>query len=84
MTSLYAVNSEGVSQEVIDAEEAHNNATRPRCFLSLARHTALSQRDAEYVVQCLRMHLQEVEDERILLSLALADWNGISDEAIDI
>jgi hypothetical protein len=74
MASLIAVDSNAVRQETIDAVE--------RFRLTLRIHMAVSRRDAFYVVECLRILLQQaIIAQTMLLWLQNDD---ISDEAIDV
>jgi hypothetical protein len=90
---LNDVDSNGVSQEVLGRMENfrawridHPNYTRSpatRPFYKLTLDIAMSQRDAEYIVECLRLLLRQeaIAQRRFALSL---DDNGISDSAIDV
>jgi hypothetical protein len=85
MSSLAAVDSSGVSQVVIDGvagqfrryleNPANTNGARWR---HLTVNMTVHQRDAEYIVECMRI-LQHTE----INSLLFSDGN-ISDEAVDV
>jgi hypothetical protein len=76
--NVNGVDANGVSQQVIDALQA--TTTNPR--INLLLNMAVSQRDAEYIVECLRILLQE---ERIAQTMVLSlNFDEISDQAIDV
>ena len=92
-SSLTGVDSNGVSQEVMDMVETwrawHEDDPPPtppppsqHCRLALALNMAVSQRDAEYIVECLRvlLHQQRIAQYTIL---CLQDGE-ISHAAIDV
>jgi hypothetical protein len=91
-SSLSAVNSNGVHRDVIDAVElfrrrqedpTHNHHQR-RC---LSIYEAVLQRDAEYIVECLRVLLQQerIAERGIFALCSNCGVDGtISDGAIDI
>jgi hypothetical protein len=85
-SSLAVVNSSGVRQQVIDELERfqryhENPANVQRSFMPNVNMT-VHYRDAQYIVECMRILLQQ---ERIAQKSILYLLNdGISDEAIDV
>jgi hypothetical protein len=85
--SLNDIDSNGMSQQVIDAVEQfrveRGDPTNTNHRILLTFDMAVSQRDAEYIMECLRILLQDETSINQATSLSLDDCN-ISDETIEV